>query len=165
MFHEIGRKVLFDLRLQRFKCKSKAGRNVTTTAFSVLVDSRQVSEATIGLQLVLNTNCIPPTGRRLSFITRATVDPCNQLKNESLLAKHHDDVANERKLFRKLGVPITAAVTLQNGNVLSLQQALCAISATRGGILFAGVERMGKTDTSLFTTPPGITAGSHCGEL
>ena len=93
LFQEIGRKVLFDLRLRRFKCKSKSGRNVTTTAFSVSVDSRQVSEATKGLRLVLNKNCVPPTGRRLSFITRATDDPRNQLKNNSLLAKHHDDVA------------------------------------------------------------------------
>ena len=62
VFQEIGRKVKLDLKLRRFKCKSKAGRNVTTTAFNVSVDSRQVSEATKGLCAVLHKNCVSPTG-------------------------------------------------------------------------------------------------------
>ena len=75
-----------------------------------------------------------------------------QQKHDSLLAQHQESIANERKLFCKLGVALTAKVTLTNGNVLTLQQALCALTATRGGSLFTGVERMGKTDMSLFTT-------------
>lgn len=149
---EIGRDIRLDLRLRRFKCKNRAGRNTTTTAFSVSVDSRQVSEATKGLRAILNRNCVPPTGRRIGFVTKATNDPRILQKNEELIAKHHEEVANDRKLYRKLGVPLTAAVTLKNGKTLSLQQTLCALSATRGGSLFTGVERMGKTETSLFTT-------------
>ena len=34
----------------------------------------------------------------------------------------------------------------------SLQQALCAISSVNRDLLFTGVEKMGRTDTSLFTT-------------
>ena len=150
--NEIGRELQLDLKLRRFKCKSRGGKNVTTTAFSVSVDSRKVSEATKGLRAVLNRKCVPPTGRRISFITKATDDMRIQQKHDSLLAQHHESIANERKLFRKLGVTLTSKVTLTNGNVLTLQQALCALTATRGGSLFTGVERMGKTDTSLFTT-------------
>lgn len=152
VYQEIGRKVQLDLKLRRFTCKSKAGRKVKTTAFSVSVDSRQVSEATKGLRAVLNQNCVPPTGRRISFITRSTDDLQIKQKNDNLIAKHHDDVTSERRLFRKLGVPIDSKVRLQNGSTLTLQQAMCALSDTGGGYLFTGVERMGKTDTSLFTT-------------
>ena len=149
---EIGRKVQIDLKLRRFKCKSKAGRTVPTTAYSVSVDSRQVSEATKGLRAVLHKNCVPPTGRKMSLITRASDDPQIQQKHDHLLAQHHEDIANERKLFRKLGVSIGATVNLQNGKSLTLQQTMCALTASSGEPLFTGVERMGKTDTSLFTT-------------
>ena len=57
----------------------------------------------------------------------------------------------ERRLFRKVGTPLEAVVTLKTGRQLTLQQALCAINATSDTPLFTGVERMGKTDTSLFT--------------
>ena len=56
-----------------------------------------------------------------------------QQKNDNLIAQHHDDVISERRLYRKLGTPIDVGVILQNGKALSLQQALCAISATGGG--------------------------------
>ena len=73
-------------------------------------------------------------------------------KNEKLLAQHHENVVNERKLFRKIGVPLTAKVIMKNGNVQCFQQALCAISSVNGYPLFTGVETMGRTDASLFTT-------------
>ena len=149
---EIGRKVQLDLKLRRVRCKNTAGRTVTTTAYSVAVDSRQVSEATKGLRAVLHKNCVPPTGRRMSLITRATEDPQLQQKHDHLLTQHHDDIVSERKLYRKLGVNLNAIVDLQNGKTLTLQQTLCALTASGGGSLFTGVERMGKTDTSLFTT-------------
>ena len=149
---EIGRHVKLDLKLRRTKYKSKAGRNVTTNIFSVSVDSRQVSEAVKGLRAILNKSFLPPTGRKLSFISRTTEDPVIQKKNEKLLAQHHENVVNERKLFRKIGVPLTAKVIMKNGNVQSLQQALGAISGINGDPLFTGVEKMGRTDTSLFTT-------------
>ena len=116
------------------------------------MDSRQVSEATKGLRAVLHKNCVPPTGRRLHFITKATDDPCIQERYDRLIANHHEDIANERKLFRKIGASINSSVTLQNGKKLTLQQTLCSLSAAGGGYVFTGVERMGKTDTSLFTT-------------
>ena len=61
-------------------------------------------------------------------------------------------MVNERKLFWKIGVPLTAEVIMKNGYVQSLQQALCAISSVNRDLLFTGVEKMGRTDTSLFTT-------------
>ena len=152
VFREIGRQVQLDLKLRRFKCKSKAGRTVLTTAFSVSVDLRQVSEATKGLRAVLHKNCVPPTGRRLHFITKVTDDPYIQERYDRLIANHHEDIANERKLFRKIGASINSSVTLQNGKKLTLQQTLFSLSAAGGGYVFTDVEQMGKTDTSLFTT-------------
>ena len=124
---------------------------MTTNIFSVSVDSRQVSEEVKGLRAVLNKSFLPPTGRNLSFISRTTDDPVIQKKNEKLLAQHHENVINEWKLFRKIGVSLTAKVTMKNGHVQSLQQAMRAISSVNGDPLFTGVEKMGGTDTSLFT--------------
>ena len=87
----------------------------------------------------------------MSFITRTTDNPVIQKKIENLLAQHHEDVVNKRKLFRKIGVPLNAEVTMKNGNVHYLQQALCAIYSVNGDSLFTGVDKMGRTDTSLFT--------------
>ena len=56
-----------------------------------------------------------------------------QKKNDNLISQNHDDVTRKRRLYKKLGKTIDARVTLQNGKALSLQQALCAISATGGG--------------------------------
>ena len=77
----------------------------------------------------------------MSFVTRTTDNPEIQRKNENLLAQHHKDVVNERKLFRKIGIPLTAEVTMTNGKVQSLQQALCAISSVNGDSLFTGVKK------------------------
>ena len=60
--NEIGRHVKLNLQLRRIKCKSLAGRNVTTNIYIVMVDSRQVSEAVKGLRAVLNKDLLPPTG-------------------------------------------------------------------------------------------------------
>ena len=149
---EIGRRVPLDLRLRRFRYKINGGRSGTTTAYGVSVDSRQVSEATKGLRAVLNKNCVPPTGRKIEFLTRAIDNPVIQDKNDKLIAKHHEEVMSERRLFRKVGTSLEAVVTLKTDKQLTLQQALCAITATNDTPLFTGVERMGKTDTSLFTT-------------
>ena len=151
VYREIGRRVPLDLRLRRFRYKTNGGRSGTTTAYGVSVDSRQVSEATKGLRAVLNKDCVPPTGRKIEFLTSAIDNPVIQEKNDKLIAKHHEDVMGERRLFRKVGTPLEAVVTLKTGRQLTLQQALCAINATSDTPLFTGVERMGKTDTSLFT--------------
>ena len=72
---EIGRQVKLDLRLRRIKCKSIYGKNATTNIYSVVVDSRQVSEAVKGLRAVLNKTCQPPARRHLSFTTKNSIDP------------------------------------------------------------------------------------------
>ena len=151
MNSKIGREVKLDLRMRRTKCKSLSGRTVTTNILGVAVDSRQVSEAVKGLCAVLNKNVLAPTGRKISFITNNNDDPIIQQKIANLLAQHHDDIVNERKFFRKLGVSLTARVTINDGGNCTLQQDLCAITATNGSPLFTGVERMGRTGTSLFT--------------
>ena len=81
VYGEIGRQVKLDLKLQRIKCKSKTGRNATTNIFSVSVDSRKVSKVVKGLQAVLNKNFLPPTGQKISFVTRTTDNPEIQRKN------------------------------------------------------------------------------------
>ena len=115
------------------------------------MDLRRVSEAVKGLRAILNKQYLPFTGRSISFITNTSNDPKIQQKNKRLLAEHHENVVNERKLYRKIGVRLGAAVTMRNGHKQSLQQAICAIHSVNGGPLFTGVKRMGKTDTSLFT--------------
>ena len=133
---KIGCKVKLDLKLRRLKCKSTTGRKVTTNIFGVSFDSRQVSKAVKGLRAVLNNNYLPSKGRKISFVTKNNKDLRIQRKKENLLEKNHEDVVNERKLYRKIGVPVTATVIMTSSKVCMLQQALCAISTTNGGSLF-----------------------------
>ena len=68
-----------------------------------------------------------------------------------MITKIHKGIVNKRKLYRKIGVPIDTKVVMRNGRTHTLQQALCTIANTNREQMFTGVERMGRTDTSLFT--------------
>ena len=68
-----------------------------------------------------------------------------------ILTQHHESVINERRLYRRIGVNIDTCVTMVKGKKVTLQQALCMISASEGKRLFTGVKKMGRSDTSLFT--------------
>ena len=151
VYKEIGRQVKLDLRLRRIKCKSIYGKNATTNIYSVVVDSRQVSEAVKGLRAVLNKTCQPPARRHLSFTTKNSIDPDIQRKNNNALVQHHEVVVNERKFHHKIGAPINSEVVMKDGRKYTLQKSICLISNKEGQQLFTGVERMDRTNSSLIT--------------
>ena len=119
--------------------------------FSVSVDARQVSEAVKGLRVVLHCNCMPPKGRQMIFVTHNSNNEVIDDKTHSTLTFHYESVVNEKRLYRKMGVPITQMVTLQEEQTVTLQQAICTIPGSDGKRLFTSVECMVNTETVVFT--------------
>ena len=149
--HEIQRKVKLDLKLRKVRCKNARGNNVMTAIYGVSVDARQVSEAVKGLRAVLHCNCRPPTGRQLIFVTRSSNNDVIDVKTDATLTAHYESIVNEKRLYRKLGVPLAQKVKLRMGPEVTLQQAICMIPGSDGKRLFTGVECMGNTATVVFT--------------
>ena len=83
--------------------------------YSVSVDARQVSKAVKGLRVVLHCNCRSPTGRQIIFATRNSNNEVIDEKTNSMLSSHYEAIVNEKRLYRKIGVPITQMVKLQDG--------------------------------------------------
>ena len=156
---EIGREVKLDLRLRRITVTNQVGKNITTEIISVSVDSRQVSVAVKGLRAVLNKVVSPPSGRQMFLITQAT-DEDTKRKTDILLQKHHEAVQQERRSFGQTGIFINQPVHMKREPVTrrTIQQVLCTLRATNGKQLFTGIERMGNSNTTLFTHTQDNTA-------
>ena len=133
------------------RCKNDQGYSVMTLIFSVSVNARQVNKAVKGLRAVLHCNCRSLTGRQMIFVTRNSNNEVVNEKTNSTLTSHYESIVNEKRLYRKMGVPITQMVTLRDVQTITLQQAICTIPGSDGKRLFTGVECMGNTETVVFT--------------
>ena len=119
--------------------------------YSVSIDAQQVSKAVKGLRAVLHCNYRSPTGRQMIFVTRNSNNEVIDKKTNSTLSSHYEAIVNEKRLYRKIGIPITQMVKLQDRQSVTIQQAICSIPGCDGKQLFAGVECMGETETVVFT--------------
>ena len=86
----------------------------------------------------------------MGFITKGSGD-INEQKMEMILTQHHEAIRNEKRIYQRIGTPLMNKVTLQGGNIVTMQQAICTTPSSDGGQLFSGVEYMGDIDTVLFT--------------
>ena len=87
------------------------------------------------------------------FLITQETDYETKRKTDILLQKHLETVHQERRSYGQTGIFIKQPVHMKSSpnNRLTIQQALCTLRAANGKQLFTGVERMGTSNTTLFT--------------
>ena len=66
----------------------------------------------------------------MGLITRGTEER-NEQKMEMILTQHHEAVQNKKMIYRRIGTPLLDKVTLQDGSIVTMQQASARFPAAK----------------------------------